>query len=282
MQRSVLIAGCGFVGLPLARKLLETGWQPHAITKAESSAERLRSESFNVHVFDLRHADALRKLPRRHFNVVIHCASSERGNVEDYRAVFFEGSKNIMGSLEYENFIFCSSTSVYAQTDGAWVDESSAAAPTRETGQVLRDTEELVLAANGTVARLSGLYGPGRCVPLRKLLAGQAAIEGDGTRVMNALHQLDAVSALHFLAASKPAGIVNVTDNLPVTQVEWYRYVCNRVNKPLPPTGPRNRDRKRGWTSKRVSNQRLRSFGWAPIYPTFKEGLETILALAKS
>jgi nucleoside-diphosphate-sugar epimerase len=282
MQRSVLIAGCGFVGLPLARKLLETGWQTHAITKAGSSAERLRSESFNVHVLDLRHADALRKLPRRYFNVVIHCASSERGNIEDYRAVFFEGAKNIMGSLEYENFIFCGSTSVYAQTDGAWVDESSAAEPTRETGQVLRDTEELVLAANGTVARLSGLYGPGRCVPLEKLLAGQAAIEGDGTRVMNALHQLDAVSALHFLAAIKPAGIVNVTDNLPITQVEWYRYVCNRVNKPLPPTGPRNGDRKRGWTSKRVSNQRLRSFGWAPIYPTFKEGLETILALAKS
>jgi nucleoside-diphosphate-sugar epimerase len=282
MHRSVLIAGCGFVGLPLARKLLETGWQPHAITKAESSAERLRSESFNVHVLDLRHTDALRQLPRRHFNVVIHCASSAHGNIEDYRAVFFEGTKNIMGSLEYENFIFCSSTSVYAQADGGWVDESSAAEPIRETGQVLRDTEELVLAANGTVARLSGLYGPGRCVPLQKLLAGQATIEGDGTRVMNALHQLDAVGALHFLAATKPAGIVNVTDNLPVTQVEWYRYVCNRVHKPLPPTGPRNRDRKRGWTSKRVSNQRLRGFGWTPIYPTFKEGLETILASGRS
>jgi nucleoside-diphosphate-sugar epimerase len=282
MQRSVLIAGCGFVGLPLAHKLLEAGWQTYAITKSESSAKKLRSESFHVHGLDLRDADALHLLPRRNFDVVIHCASSGRGNIQDYQAVFFAGAKNLMANLEYENFIFCSSTSVYAQTDGSWVDESAAAEPTRETSRVLRDAEELVLAANGTVARFSGLYGPGRCVPLQKLLEGQATIEGDGRRLMNALHQLDAAGALHFLATIKPAGIVNVTDNLPVREIDWYRYVCGRLNRPLPPTGPRNLDRKRGWTSKRVSNQRLRSLGWEPIYPTFKEGLEAILEPARS
>jgi nucleoside-diphosphate-sugar epimerase len=282
MQRSVLIAGCGFVGLPVARKLLEAGWQAYAITKSESSAKKLRSESFHVHSLDMCDADALRLLPRRNFDVVIHCASSGRGNIQDYQAVFFEGVKNLMANLEYENLIFCSSTSVYAQTDGSWVDESAAAEPTRETGRVLRDAEELVLAANGTVARLSGLYGPGRCVPLQKLLDGQAAIEGDGTRVRNALHQLDAAGALHFLATIKPAGIVNVTDNLPVREIDWYRYVCSRLNRPLPPMGPRNLGRKRGWTSKHVSNQRLRSFGWEPIYPTFKEGLEAMLKPARS
>jgi nucleoside-diphosphate-sugar epimerase len=282
MQRSVLIAGCGFVGLPLARKLQQAGWQTHAITRSESSAAGLRSESFHVYGFDIRDADALQQLPRRNFDVVIHCASSSRGDVENYKAVFFQGTKNLTSSLEYENFIFCSSTSVYAQTDGSWVDESATAEPDRPTGRVLRDTEELVLAANGTVARLSGLYGPGRCVPLQKLLDGQAAIEGDGTRAMNALHQVDAASALLFLAAVKPAGVINVTDNLPVTVIDWYLYVCGRLNKPLPPMGPRNLNTKRGWTSKRVSNERLRNLGWAPIYPTFKEGLEEILEAAKT
>lgn len=277
MLRSILIAGCGFVGLPLARNFVDAGWETHAITGSESSAERLRTESFHVCSLDIRDGNAVRQLARHSFDVVVHCASSGRGNASDYEAVFFEGANNLLKSLEYGRFIFTSSTSVYAQTDGSWVDETSQAEPTRGTGRVLRKTEELVVATGGIVARLAGLYGPGRCVPLQKLLNGKAIIEGDGSRRMNLLHQSDAAAALQFLAQSKTPGIYNAVDNLPVTQIDWYRYVCDLLNKPLPPTGSPDLDRKRGWTNKRVSNQKLRALGWEPIYATFKQGVQMLV-----
>jgi nucleoside-diphosphate-sugar epimerase len=278
MPRSVLIAGCGFVGLPLARNFVSSGWETYALTASQSSAALLRSEEFGAFAVDIAEKASFRHLPVRSFDIVVHCASSGRGDARDYAAVFFAGTRNLTTYLEYGRFVFCSSTSVYAQTDGSWVDESSAADPGRETGQILRKTEDLVLGSGGIVARLAGLYGPGRCVPVQNLLAGRAIIEGDGSRVMNIVHQFDAAGAIRYLAESGSGGLFNVVDNEPVIQIEWYRYACRRLNKPLPPAGPRDLNRKRGWTSKRVSNQKLRSLGWNPVYPTFREGLATIEA----
>jgi nucleoside-diphosphate-sugar epimerase len=277
MPRSVLIAGCGFVGLPLARKFVSSGWETDAITASETSTANLHGESFPVYSLDITEQNSFRQLAGRRFDVVIHCASSGRGNASAYAEVFLAGTQNLMANVIYERLIFSSSTSVYAQRDGSWVDETSPAVPTRETGQILRKTEDLVLAAEGTVARLAGLYGPGRCAPLQKLLEGRASIEEDGTRMMNMLHHLDAAAALHFLAGTESSGLFNVVDNEPVAEIDWFRYVCHFLHRPLPPTGPRNLDRKRGWTHKRVCNQKLRSLGWGPIYPTFKEGLTPLL-----
>jgi nucleoside-diphosphate-sugar epimerase len=277
MRRSVLIAGCGFVGLPLARNFVGAGWETHAITASESSAAQLSGEPFQVYALDIRERGAFRQLERSRFDRVIHCASSRHGTVSDYEAIFFEGTRNILANVNCGRLIFTSSTSVYAQTDGIWVDETSEAEPERATGRVLRKTEDLVVSTGGTVARLAGLYGPGRCVPLQKLLDGNAIIEGDGTRVMNMLHQSDAAAALQFLAGTETTGMFNVTDNLPVTQADWYRYVCDILGKALPSNGSPDLNRKRGWTSKRVSNQKLRALGWKPLYATFKQGVRSLV-----
>jgi nucleoside-diphosphate-sugar epimerase len=230
-----------------------------------------------VYALDIAERNSFSHLSRRRFDIVVHCASSGRGDADAYAAVFLAGTQNLMANLVYGRLIFSSSTSVYAQRDGSWVDEMSPADPARKTGQILRQTEDLVLASDGTVARLGGLYGPSRCAPLKKLLEGRASIEEDGARVMNTLHHLDAAAALYFLARTESSGLFNVVDNEPVTQIDWFRYVCQRLQKPLPPTGPRNLDRKRGWTNKRVSNRKLRSLGWDPSFPTFKEGLASVL-----
>jgi nucleoside-diphosphate-sugar epimerase len=277
MSQSVLIVGCGFVGLPLAQSFASSGWKTHAITASKTSAASLQHESFAAHAIDIAEGTEFEDLPERIFDVVIHCASSGRGGAADYARVFLKGVQNLMAHLEYRRLIFTSSTSVYAQTDGSWVDETARAEPMRETGQILRQTEELVIGTGGAVARLAGLYGPGRCAPLEKLLQGKAVIQGDGTRTMNTLHQLDAAGALRFLAGSEGHGLFNVVDNHPVSEMEWFQFVCQRLHKALPSTGPRDLNRKRGWTNKRVSNQKLRSLGWNPIYPTFKEGMAQIL-----
>lgn len=95
---------------------------------------------------------------------------------------------------------------------------------------------------------------------------------------MNMVHQIDAVIALRFLAENDQPGIFNVVDNEPVLQRDWFLWVCEQLKKPLPAYGPRDLSRKRGWTNKRVSNQKLRALGWQPRYPTFREGIREIIA----
>jgi nucleoside-diphosphate-sugar epimerase len=261
------------VGLPLARLFHSSGWKTLALTRSDESASRLANESFQIAAMDITHPDSLELLGSQFFDVLIHCASSGKGGPAAYREIYLRGTENLLGRLRCHQFIIAGSTSVYAQTDGSVVNETSETAPDRETGQILLQAERLVLSANGSVCRLAGLYSRERSVPFRKLLAGEALLEGDGERTMNMIHHEDAASAIHFIAQNDYRGIFNVADNQPVTQREWFASVCERLNKPLPPTGPRDYSRKRAWTNKQVSNKKLRSLGWEPRYPTFLDGL---------
>jgi nucleoside-diphosphate-sugar epimerase len=275
MLKSALVVGCGFVGLPLARLLHFAGWDTLGITASPESAARLGTESFAVSALDITDRRSLSAISGRAYNLIVHCASSGKGAAEAYQKVYLDGTRNLLATLRCNHYIFASSTSVYAQTDGSWVDEESETAPTRETGRILLETEAIALQFGGTVGRLAGLYGPGRCAPLRKLLAGEAVIEGKGERFMNMIHRDDAAGALYFLAQQPSPGCFNLVDDNSPTQLEWYTEVCRRLGKPLPAFGPRNFERKRGWTNKRVSNKKLRSLGWKPVYPTFLDGLSS-------
>jgi nucleoside-diphosphate-sugar epimerase len=274
---SALVIGCGYVGEPLLKMFSSQAWKAVGVTLSEESASKLRREGLNVLAADIRRPDFREALIERAFSLVIHCASA--GGSNNYRALFEQGTRNLFAALEVEHFLFVSSTSVYAQIDGAWVDEGSAAEPERATGKVLRVAEDWVLERGGTVARLSGIYGPGRSVPLRRLLSGDAVIEGAGERVMNGIYRDDAVSALSLLGSLKPGGIFNVVDDDPVSQLEWFRWVSQRVEKPMPPFGPRDLTRKRAWTNKKVCNAKLRGIGWRPRFPSFREGIAEILAM---
>jgi nucleoside-diphosphate-sugar epimerase len=275
-NRSALVIGCGYLGAELLRELTRTGWKSTGITLSESSAAALRSEGLKVVAADLRTSD-LRVLTENHPAVMIHCASSGNGGPPAYREIFLETTRRLINETGFEHLIFTSSTSVYAQTDGSMVTEKDLAEPERETGKILRDTEELVLAHQGTVLRLAGIYGPGRCVPLQKLLSGEAVIEGDGERIINSIHRDDAVTAFCLATRHRWQGILNVADDTPVTQLEWFQWVCARTGRPLPPFVPRDLSRKRAWTSKRVSNAKLRSLGWSSQYPSFREGIVELL-----
>jgi nucleoside-diphosphate-sugar epimerase len=190
-------------------------------------------------------------------------------------------ARNFLDAFAGARLIFTSSTSVYSQTDGAAVNEDSPAEPPRETGQILRGTEELVLARGGIVARLAGIYGPGRSVLLRKFFSGEAVIEGDGGRVVNQVHRDDIASALRVLIEEGATGIFNVSDDAPMPQREIYAWLAERFARVLPPSGPIDPNRKRGWTSKHVSNAKLRALGWAPQFPSFFDAVERQPELVK-
>jgi nucleoside-diphosphate-sugar epimerase len=266
-SRRIFIAGCGYVGLATARLLHDAGWKVVGGSRSGEPA----GTPFPIVSCDLADPATLRRLGD--FDVVVHSASSSRGGADEYRQVYFEGARNVLSAISTSRLVFTSSTSVYAQTDGSLVTEESPAKPDRETGMILRETEELVLRNGGCVARLAGIYGPGRSVLLRRFLTGEAVIEGDGARYINQIHRDDAASALAQLVESAASGIYNVSDDTPLTQQEVYSWLAGHFGKPIPPAGPVNTGRKRGVTHKRVSNAKLRALGWFPHYPSFRDAV---------
>jgi mutator protein MutT len=274
--RVAVVAGCGFVGLATARLLHGAGWRVTGCTHSAESAAVLAAEPFPVVPCDISDAAAVEAvLGGQHgLDLVLHCASSGKGGAEAYRKVYLRGSQVLGGVLAPRQLLYTSSTSVYPQTEGGWVTEESPAEPPRETGLILREAEDWVLAQGGTVARLAGIYGPGRSVLLRKFFSGEALIEGDGRRWINQIHRDDAASALVLLAECRVPGLFNLGDSQPLEQRALYAGLAERFSMPLPPEGPVNLERKRGWTHKQVSNARLRALGWSPRFPDFFAAIE--------
>lgn len=274
----VLIAGCGYVGVATADLFHAANWEVEGWTYSPESAGQLAEKPYPVHAVDIADRAAVQAAANR-FDAVIHCASSGGGGVASYRLVYLEGARNLFGELQPRIFIYTSSTSVYAQTSGEWVNEESAAEPTHETGRILRETEEFVRHNGGLIARLAGIYGPGRSALLRKFLSGDARIEDGGERYLNQAHRDDiAAAALHLVSLTDgrlaAGSIVNVVDDQPITQREAYAWLAAKLNRPIPAAAAGPDERKRGASNKRVSNRKLRALGWKPKYPTFAIGME--------
>jgi nucleoside-diphosphate-sugar epimerase len=275
----VLIAGCGYVGTATADLFQSAGWEVEGWTHSEDSASQLSAKPYPVRAVDITDRDAVQGAGRT-FNAIIHCASTGGGGAESYRRIYFQAATNLIQILQPDRFLFTSSTSVYAQTNGEWVDEDSAAEPQHETGKILRETEEVVRQSGGIVARLAGIYGPGRSALLRKFLTGEARLENGGGRYQNQAHRDDiAFALLHLAKLPDHPGLVNVTDNEPLTQRESYEWLTAKLNRPLPPERSQTRARKRGSSNKRVSNQKMRTLGWAPRFPSFPAGMEKSVLL---
>ncbi|MGE9270866.1 MAG: NAD-dependent epimerase/dehydratase family protein [Verrucomicrobiales bacterium] len=274
----LLLCGHGYLGQAISRDFLAAGWHVTAISKSGSPASEgaLTSE-----VVDLSSQASIQSLASgiEKPDFIVHCAASDRGGAEAYRAVYLEGCHHLCTNFPESPVLFTSSTSVYAQIDGSVVTEESPAEPDRETGQILRAAEKIVLGHHGIVFRLAGIYGPQRSAILKKFLAGQSTMEDDGARFLNQIHRDDAANAV-LLAATRPLeyGIYNVCDSTPRSQRDTFASLSRQFSLPMPPTVPRNLTRKRGWTHKQVSNQKLRSHEWAPRYPDALQAASAIAA----
>lgn len=262
----LLLIGHGYLGREVARQFTAAGWEVTACSLSGGAGAL---------ACDVGDPAGVARLPAADF--IVHCAASGRGGAEAYRRVYVDGCRNLIETQPGVPLLFTSSTSVYAQCDGSVVTEQSPAQPDRETGRLLREAEDITLAAGGIVARLSGIYGPERSVILKKFLTGAAVIEEDGRRYFNQIHRDDAARALLHLATRGIRGeIFNVCDSTPLTQLECYQALSRIFDRPLPPAGPRDLNRKRGWTHKRVSNAKLAATGWQPHFPCFLDAAREI------
>jgi len=261
----LLVIGAGYMGEAILKVFRENGWD--AVGASLSGGEALLA-------CDVSDPESVKALPDA--DAVVHCAASGRGGEDAYRRVYVEGCRNLVKRFPEAKLVFTSSSSVYAQMNGETVTEESETLPDRETGRLLLEAENSILQVGGIVVRLAGIYGPGRSVLTRKFLNGEAVIEEDGRRFINQIHRDDAARAVfHLLDLEKfPSGeVFNVVDSVTRTQREVYEGLAGIFGKDVPACGPRDLNRKRGWTNKVVSNRKLLETGWEPMFPDFLEAV---------
>lgn len=274
----LLVCGHGYLGKAIAELAVQHGFE---VTTCSLSGGN------GSHVCDLGSPDSVALLASLIDppDAIVHCASSGKGGAPAYEHVYRNGITHLHDTFPDALLLFTSSSSVYAQIDGGIVTETSATIPDRDTGRILLEAEQLTTAAQGIVCRLSGIYGPERSVILKKFLSGVAVIEEDGRRFLNQIHRDDAAAAVVFLLENAQlekqplqvrGEIFNVSDSQPMSQLATYEGLSRLFDRPLPPVGPRDENRKRGWTHKQVSNEKLRALGWQPQYPSFLDAAPSI------
>lgn len=173
---------------------------------------------------------------------------------------------------------YLSSTGVYGDTKGAWVDESAPAGSGRRTARANADARWLMAGAR--VLRLPGIYGPGRSA-LDRVREGKARrIDAPG-QVFSRVHADDIASGvIAALDSEAPPGAYNLADDLPCSQNAVIEQACRLLGVEFPPlqslveAGLSAGARAYYSENRRVANGKARRvLGWTPRYPTFREGL---------
>ncbi|WP_132057434.1 SDR family oxidoreductase [Halorussus amylolyticus] len=283
----VAILGCGYVGLELGRQLTASGHRAIGVRRSESGQHEIEEASFEAVRADVTDADELANIPD--VDAVVFAASSGGRDAEAAREVYVEGLRSAIeafGSRESppERFVYTSSTGVYGDHGGDWVDEETPLDPTTEKTEVLAEAERIArelpseYGIAGTVARLAGIYGPGR-TRIERYLEGPVT-EG----YLNMVHRDDIADGIRFLLEQDLArdDVVLFVDDEPVSKwtfADWLADECD-VERPAKQTVEERlaeddlseRATRRLTTSKRCSNAKLRELGYEFAYPTYREG----------
>ncbi|MDB6122333.1 MAG: NAD-dependent epimerase/dehydratase [Pedosphaera sp.] len=291
----VLIIGCGYVGLPLGAALVRQGHEVFGVRRSAEGEAELKAVGIQPLVADITKPEELAKVPSP-FDWVVNTVSSTQGGVEEYRQVYLQGTRNLikwLATMPPKKFVYTSSTSVYGQTDGSPVKESSLTEPASETSKVLIETEKVLLEAAqqqklpAVILRVAGIYGPERGHLFQQYLKNEAKIAGKGERIINMVHRDDLVNIIIAALKNGRAGeIYNAVDDEPVTQIHFFQWLSEALGKWMPPfaTEEENAARKRGLTNKKVQNRRLKmELGYQFQYPTFRQGYTAeILSLERA
>ena len=280
----VLIVGCGYVGVPLGAEMVRAGHEVFGLRRSSLADAELKAAGILPLLGDITRPEDLAKLPAP-FDWIVNTVASSKGGAEDYREVYLQGTRNLVEWLRHappKKFVYTSSTSVYGQTDGSLVKETSATEPATPTGQLLVQTEKILLEAArqqsfpAIILRVAGIYGPGRGHLFLQYLKNEARMAGKGERIINMIHRDDVVGAtLTALKDGRPGEIYNAVDDEPVTQMHFFTWLSETLGKYLPPFAAEaeEAERKRGLTQKKVSNRKLRmELGYQLKYPTFRQG----------
>jgi nucleoside-diphosphate-sugar epimerase len=276
-----LIVGCGYLGQRVAKLWLGDGHTVAGVVHSQSSAEALAAANIHPIIADVARPESLRDLPAA--ETLLYCVGYNPNSNSSRWALYVDGLQNVLDAVspDVRRVIFISSTGVYAERNGGWVDEDSLCDPTSESGRALLAGEKVLtehpLSSRGIVLRLAGIYGPGRLPRKAEVASGEPLAVPTGQHV-NLIHVDDAAAAV--LAAeehAQPPRTYVVADGNPADRREYLAELARQLG--LPP--PTFRDPFQGEAvtrrggDKRVSNRRMLEELQVKLrYPTYREGLK--------
>ena len=279
---STLIVGCGYLGRRVGRLLSDRGDRVFGTARSDSRAAEIADWGIEPVLADVLNPGSIR-LPAT--DRLLYCVGFDRTAGVPMRTVYVEGLRNVLDRLPNAvgRFAYASSTGVYGQDDGGWVDEDSPTEPRHEAGKVCLEGEETARAwGPAIVVRFSGLYGPGRV--LRKAaIERREPIVGDPRKFLNVIHIDDAATAtIAALDRGEPGRVYLASDDRPVERSEYYARVAECLGASPPrfePPAPGSAEAKREESNKRASNRRMRSeLGVSLAYPDIATGIPAALA----
>ncbi len=282
----ILIAGCGYVGGRLAELLVEDGRQVAGLRR-DASRVPAGVRGVAADVSDPSTLRGLRDALGQPADALVYAVSPAGRTEAAYRTAYVDGLRNVLDAVdapgpEPRRVVLVSSTGVYGQEDGSWVDEDTPPEPADPTGRVVLEGERLLgeLEGRGVVLRLGGIYGPGRTRTVRGVLRGEAGCPAPD-RYGNRIHRDDAAGALrHLLEIPEPAPLYVGVDRDPAPLCKVYRWIAERAGVADPCEGGSaegdDAPGRRG-TNKRCSSRRLAESGYRFRYPTFREGYRPIV-----
>jgi nucleoside-diphosphate-sugar epimerase len=278
---SVLIAGCGDIGARLAAELLPLGWAIYGLRRSVAKLPRgVRGVSGDL--FDARMPE---QWPEGRIDYLVYSATPTQRDEAGYRAAYVQGLRHVLAWTERSGqkprrILFVSSSSVYGQQDGEWIDETSPAEGSGFSGQVMREAEQVALASGipASIVRLTGIYGPGRSDLMNRVRQGYS-VAVEPPLYGNRIHADDAADLLAFLLQADARGVALEdcylgVDDAPVPLAEVVDWMRARLG--VTQWSEENSVRRAG--SKRCSNARAKALGWVPRYASYKEGYEAMLA----
>ncbi|MGZ8927833.1 MAG: SDR family oxidoreductase [Methylobacter sp.] len=273
----ILIVGCGAIGSELAEVLSAQG---HEVTGLKRKPPLSASGPIRYVAADISSSADLAGLDSD-FSQAFFIVSPDGRDEQSYRAVYETGLDNLLVRFAQTPWLMVSSTSVYGQSQGEWVDEDSAAEPANITSRLIRQAERKLLALSpaNIVVRFSGIYGPGREHLLRQAMQAPA-IQQTPPYFTNRIHQRDCVGVLAFLLEQRLAGkalaqCYLASDDDPAPMWEVMTWLADRLH--CPPPSVKKVDADVGM-NKRCSNTRLKALGYRFQYPSYRDGYSELIS----
>jgi nucleoside-diphosphate-sugar epimerase len=284
-----LIIGCGYLGQRVGAWLARRGEEVHGTVRSNGRAKELSSAGIGPTIADVLRPETLARLPES--ERVLYCVGFDQGSGTDKRTLYVDGLRNLLNALppSVSRLVYASSTSVYGQSAGEWVDEASTTEPQSQSGRTCFDAERVLgvwhpegREVSRVVLRYSGLYGPERVIR-RAMLERGDPIPGDPIGFLNLIHIDDAAqAAVAALDASRPDAVYAISDDRPVTRLEYYTLTARLLGAPLVRFEPSAVDDPRGDSAnRRILNRRMREhLGVDLIYPDITSGVPAALGLS--
>ena len=267
----VLIAGCGDVGGELARRLLNDGCAVYGLRRRA----HLLPAGVRPVAGDLSAPASLQAMPAG-IEAVCYAAAADARSADAYRAAYVDGPRNVLRAVARNGsprrVLFASSTRVYPQSAGEWVDEESSTGGDDPYARLLLEGEAAVResAAAAVVVRFAGIYGPGRTGLIERVRAGDPC----STAYTNRIHRDDCAGVLrHLLRMERPLPLYLAADREPAAQCAVMGWMAERLGLPA----PSGADAHDGNLGKRCRNTRLVASGYEFEHPTFREGYGAVI-----